>query len=130
MNNTTNHRTIDADSVAAWIDRYLIAWRSNDPADIAGLFTEDGEYHERPYETDWIGRDEIVRGWQSRWGWQQGGWTFDWQLVSIEGSTAVVTGVGCYAELGDFDNHWTLRFRTAELCESFTMVNTQRHGQG
>lgn len=128
MNETAHTPTIDSDTVTAWVDRYLVAWRSNDPADIAGLFTEDGEYHESPYETDWIGRGEIVEGWRSRWNWQEGGWTFEWWLVSIDGATAVITGVGRYAKLGDFDNHWTLVFRTPEQCEHFTMVNTERDG--
>lgn len=26
----------------------------------------------------------------------------------------------------DFDNHWTVTFRTPELCENFTMINTER----
>lgn len=126
MTTSTRDLTITAETITAWVDRYLTAWRSNDPDDIAALFTEDGEYHEGPYETDWIGRDEIIDGWQSRWDWQQGGWDFDWELVLIDGPTAVITGVGRYAKLGTFDNHWTVRFRTPELCENFTMVNTER----
>jgi uncharacterized protein (TIGR02246 family) len=126
MTTTTNDITITPDTVTAWVDRYLAAWTTNDPEDIAGLFTEDGEYHEGPYKTDWTGRDEIVEGWRSRWDWQQGGWSFDWQLVSITGATAVITGVGRYTKLGNFDNHWTVTFGTPELCANFAMVNTAR----
>ena len=35
---------IDLDSFRAWLDRYERAWRSNDPADAADLFTEDAVY--------------------------------------------------------------------------------------
>ena len=115
-------------TVSAWVERYLGAWRSNDPADIGGLFSADGEYHEAPYDTDWIGREEIVAGWRSRWDWQQGGWTFDWHLVSLDGATAVISGVGRYTELGEFDNLWTVVFRTPEVCEDFRMLNTEREG--
>ena len=90
MTSTTNDFVITTETVTAWVDRYLTAWKTNDPVDIAGLFTEDGEYHEGPYETDWIGRDEIVAGWRSRWDWQQGGWSFDWQIASIDGDTAEI----------------------------------------
>jgi hypothetical protein len=69
-----------------------------------------------------------VAGWRSRWDWQQGGWSFDWQIVSIDGPTAVITGVGRYTKLGDFDNHWTVTFRTSEECSNFTMINTERDG--
>lgn len=30
--------------VQRWLDRYLIAWQSNDPDDIRALFTEDATY--------------------------------------------------------------------------------------
>jgi len=113
------------DDVSAWVDRYLLAWTTNDSDDIAALFTEDGEYHESPYTTEWIGRDQIVEGWQSRWDWQQGGWTFEWQLVSIEGQTVVVTGVGHYRKLGNFQNHWTLTFADPKLVSKFVMVNNE-----
>jgi hypothetical protein len=126
MTTATNEPVITTETVTSWVDRYLTAWKTNDPDDIAGLFTEDGEYHEGPYETDWIGREQIVTGWRSRWDWQQGGWSFDWQLVSIDGATAVITGVGRYPKLGNFDNHWTVTFRTPEECENFTMINTER----
>ena len=121
---TTNPPLIDSDTVAAWVERYLAAWRTNDASDIASLFTEDGEYHEGPYETEWIGRGEIVDGWQSRWDWQEGGWDFDWQLESIDGATAVIIGVGRYTKLGAFDNHWAVTFGTPELCKNFAMINT------
>ncbi|MDQ0614383.1 ketosteroid isomerase-like protein [Microbacterium sp. W4I4] len=121
---------ITAADVTAWVERYLAAWTSNDAEDIAALFTEDGEYHEAPYETDWIGRDEIVDGWQGRWAWQQGGWRFEWTLVSLEGRTAVITGIGHYRKLGDFDNHWTITFSTREQAAAFEMINNERDEEG
>lgn len=126
LTDTPNGLVITADDVTAWVTRYITAWETNDPNDIAALFTDDGEYHESPYETDWVGRDAIVEGWRSRWNWQQGGWSFEWSLVQLTGPTAVVTGVGHYTKLGDFDNHWTLTFRTPSLCERFEMLNTER----
>jgi hypothetical protein len=126
LNIMTINPAVSAADVAAWTERYIGAWESNSAADIAALFTEDAEYHETPYETHWIGRDEIVTGWRSRWGWQAGGWSFVWTLDSLEGGIAVVRGVGSYARLGDFDNVWTVAFRDAERCESFHMLNTER----
>jgi len=51
---------LSTDQVDAWVKRYVHAWQTADPADIAALFTPDAEYHERPYETAWIGRDGVV----------------------------------------------------------------------
>lgn len=124
MNATTE--SITAATVNAWIEQYLVAWHSNEPSDIAELFTPDAEYHESPYSTHWIGRDEIIAGWRGRWDWQQGGWTFEHTTQSIEGDTAVVKGVGHYAELGDFGNHWTLTFDISGRCVRFSMINSEQ----
>jgi hypothetical protein len=130
MTSTTNQFTVTAADVSAWVDRYLEAWESNDAGEIAALFTADGEYHEAPYETDWVGRVEIVDGWQSRWDWQRGGWAFEWTLVSVAGATAVITGIGRYRKLGDFDNHWTVTFSSPEHASNFRMVNNARNEEG
>jgi ketosteroid isomerase-like protein len=122
----TSTTTTTADDVTAWVDRYEKAWRSNASVDIAALFTTDAEYLEEPYVTRWSGRDAIVDGWRSRWNWQQGGWSFTWRLVSLQGPVAVVSGVGTYTELGRFDNRWTLTFGSAGRCTRFHMVNTER----
>lgn len=115
------------ESITHWVEGYLRAWETNDSADIAALFAEEGEYHESPYDTDWIGRDEIVEGWQSRWDWQQGGWTFEWSITSITGSTVVITGVGHYRKLGNFDNVWTVTFDDSGLATRFVMLNTEQN---
>lgn len=112
--------------VTQWVEGYLTAWRSNERSDITALFTPDAEYHETPYDTDWVGIDEIVEGWQSRWDWQQGGWEFEWAVASTVGPTAVVTGVGRYRKLGDFDNTWTVTFDRTGRCIRFDMLNTER----
>ena len=51
----------NARRVHAWIDSYIQAWNSNDPADIRALFSQDAAYHTEPYSPPWRGRDEIVR---------------------------------------------------------------------
>jgi len=119
--------TTTTESVTHWVDGYLRAWATNDPADIAALFAEEAEYHESPYDTEWIGRDEIVEGWQSRWDWQQGGWTFEWTITSITGPTVVITGVGHYKKLGNFDNVWTVTFDDSGLATRFVMLNTEQN---
>jgi len=52
--------------VQAWIDGYVRAWNSNNPADIRALFTQDAAYYTEPYGPPWEGRDEIVRQWLDR----------------------------------------------------------------
>jgi hypothetical protein len=122
----TNTGLLTAETVTSWINEYVRAWETNDRDDIGALFTEDAEYHEGPFDTEWIGREDIIEGWRSRWGWQQGGWTFESTITSIDGLTAVVTGIGHYTELGDFDNVWTVSFNEFGRCTRFEMVNTER----
>lgn len=112
----------DRATVDDWLQRYLTAWTTNESSDIAGLFAEDAEYHEVGYDTDWLGRPQIVEGWQSRFDWQSGGWTFEWEVVAIVGNTAAITGTGHYAKLGDFSNIWTVTFE-GDRCSVFRMWN-------
>ena len=47
-----------------WLDGYLKAWKSIDPADINAIFTDDAEYWFRPDDPDPVrGIDAIIEGW-------------------------------------------------------------------
>jgi hypothetical protein len=113
------------EQLTGWVDRYVHAWRTADPADIAALFTPDAEYHERPYETAWIGREAIVKGWLSRQPWQEDGWTFDWVPLMITGDTAAIQGTGVYTEFGTFENLWVVTFADDGRCRNFRMWNNE-----
>ncbi|WP_405495531.1 nuclear transport factor 2 family protein [Streptomyces sp. NBC_00096] len=111
--------------VETWVEGYVRAWTSNSRKDIAALFTPEAEYHEWPYETDWVGREAIVEGWRGRAGWQEGGWEFEWSLLTINGDTAAIEGTGRYTELGTFANLWTVTFDSHGKCAVFRMWNNE-----
>jgi hypothetical protein len=111
--------------IEAWVDGYVRAWGTNASKDITALFTPKAEYHEQPYATDWIGRAQIVEGWQSRAAWQEGGWDFTWSTLMITGDTAAIRGTGVYQELGTFTNLWTVTFDERGRCSMFRMWNNQ-----
>jgi hypothetical protein len=113
-------------SITRWVEDYVQAWKSNSRTDIESLFTADAVYHESPFHTEWVGRDAIVEGWRSRWEWQSGGWEFEWSITAIDEWDVVITGLGRYAKLGDFDNLWTVTFEESGRCSRFVMVNTER----
>ena len=46
------------DAVQRWLDAYVDAWRTYDPAAIGALFAEDAIYAYHPYDKG----EEIVRG--------------------------------------------------------------------
>jgi hypothetical protein len=111
--------------VTNWFDGYVHAWRTYAAADIGELFAEDGESHEWPYETHWLGRDAIVEGWQDRAAWQQGGWTFSYEILLINGDTAAVKGIGVYAELGTFLNLMVVTLDDAGRAVELRMWNNE-----
>ncbi|MFF1653789.1 nuclear transport factor 2 family protein [Streptomyces sp. NPDC058251] len=111
--------------VRTWVEGYVRAWSSNSEKDIVSLFPPDAEYHEWPYETHWLGRDEIVQGWIGRAAWQEGGWDFTWSLLTINGDTAAIEGTGRYKELGTFANLWTVTFDGNGRCAVFRMWNNE-----
>jgi hypothetical protein len=121
----TTTANVSPAAVTDWVERYLTAWSSAASNDIKALFTPAAEYHERPYETEWIGREAIVEGWLSRQEWQEGGWTFDWEILMITGDTAAIRGTGVYKELGTFENLWVVTLDAKGRCSTFRMWNNQ-----
>lgn len=51
--------------IESWIAAYERAWASDDPQDIAALFTEDAEYFTAPYRDAITPRDAIVEWWRA-----------------------------------------------------------------
>jgi hypothetical protein len=49
------------------VESYVQAWATNSKKDITDLFTPQAEYHEWPYETDWIGRYKELGTFANLW---------------------------------------------------------------
>ena len=79
----------------AWIDGYVRAWNSNDPADIRALFTQDAAYACEPYSRPWRGQDEIVRQWQDHKD-EPGQVQFRWHPLAVTSEVAVIQGEIAY----------------------------------
>jgi len=111
--------------VRSWIEGYVRAWSTSSSEDIAALFAPQAEYHEWPFETDWVGRAAIIDGWQGRTPWQEGGWEFEWSILAVNGDTVAIEGLGRYKKLGTFANLWTVTFDEDGKCIMFRMWNNQ-----
>ena len=107
--------------ITSWMDRYQAAWASNSAEDIRALFTEDARYETRPHDPDaWTGQDGIVEGWLAARDEPQD-WTFSWELLGVDDSTAFVQGVTLYAgEQPSYDNLWVVRFDGSGRAAAFT----------
>ena len=109
---------MDRSDVEHWIGAYLRAWKSDDPQDIAALFTEDVTYSPHPWPRDsnlWQGRDMVVRKWIER-GDSKFGWRFEHEVLAVEGDAAVIEGWTYYDPRPDdprpdaYANVWLVRF--------------------
>jgi hypothetical protein len=120
--------------VERWIGAYQDAWRTDDPATIGALFTEDAVYSPYPWprgERNWVGRDEIVRRWVDH-GDSRIGWRFDHEIVAVDGHTAVIEGWTDY-DRGEgapweeqFANIWIVGFADDGRARSFREWWVQR----
>jgi len=104
--------------VRAWIDGYVRAWNSNDPSDIAALFTDDAEYYTAPFRPPWRGRGEIVSGWLERRD-EPGETTFTWNPLVVTDEAAIIQGQTKYPDQ-TFSNLWVIRLVDDGRCREFT----------
>jgi uncharacterized protein (TIGR02246 family) len=104
----------------AWVDGYVRAWNSNDPAEIGALFGQDAAYYTEPYQPPWRGREEIVRQWLEHRD-EPGQTEFRWQPVAVTPEVAVVQGETVYhTPPRTYSNLWVIRLDADGRCAEFT----------
>jgi ketosteroid isomerase-like protein len=124
---------MDRTSAQEWLDRYVAAWRSYDPAAIGALFADDVAYRYHPYDDPILGRDAVVASWlgegaQDVASSRDEPGTFDasYAPVAVDGDTVVAQGATTYRKVpGDpvhqvYDNCFVMRFDDQGRCREFT----------
>ena len=106
------------DAVTAWIENYRAAWTSNDPGQVAELFTDDAAYFPEPFATPWRGRDEIVAKWLERKD-EAGTWSFEWHPLIVTDDLAIIEGETIYPDCR-YSNLWVLRPDNTGQARQFT----------
>jgi len=110
----------DPNDLAAWMDGYVRAWTSNDPAAIGRLFAEDAVLFTAPFRAPWRGREEIVAGWLERPD-APGSWTFTSEILGVDGDLGVVRGRTTYADPPTaYANLCLVRLAADGRCVEFT----------
>ncbi len=79
---------VDMASLGAWMDAYGRAWISNEPAEVAALFSEGAAYYTGPFKEPWRGRDRIVTEWIAD-PWGQTDIRFHHQPLAVTGDRGV-----------------------------------------
>ena len=118
--------------VQRWVDRYVEAWKSYDPAAIGELFSEDAEYRYHPWDEPVRGREAIVADWITPDGdasSRDAAGTYDasFEAWAVEGSRAVAVGMSDYFTDASrttrdrrYHNVYLLEFDADGRCRSFT----------
>ena len=118
---------MNRDDVQGWLDRYVEAWRANQPEPIEALFTDDAIYRWKPYggEAQAVrGREAIASAWLEEPD-DPGSWEAAYEPYAIDGDRAVAIGTSRYAASGDtpaqtYHNAYLLRFAPDGRCSEFT----------
>lgn len=111
---------MDRRDVESWITGYVRAWNTNDPADIARLFTVDAAYYTAPYRTPWSGRDAIIAGWLDRKD-EPGTFEFRFEVLAVAHDVGFVRGWTAYHHPPKrYSNLWVIRFAPDGRATEFT----------
>ena len=86
---------IDEIRIRDWLAAYRHAWSTDDPGEIAALFTEDVRYFTAPYRAPLEGAGAITDYWV---GEREGDipWSFEYQVLAQEDDLFVVRAVTTY----------------------------------
>ena len=111
------------DDVQRWLDAYVEAWRTYDPARIADLFADDVAYRYQPYLDPVVGRDAVVADWLESPD-AAGSWAARYEPYTVEGDRAVAVGESRYlnpdgSQRTVYFNVWLLRFDGEGRCREF-----------
>ena len=130
---------MDRETAQQWLDRYVDAWLSYDPQDIAALFSDDVEYRYHPYDEPIVGRDAVVESWLGAnpvvGGSDRdapGTYVAGYVPVAVDGDTVVATGTSRYRELPGgpvvrtYENCFVMRFDGEGRCREFTEFYLRR----
>jgi uncharacterized protein (TIGR02246 family) len=116
----TRETMTNLDAVTAWVRNYRVAWESNDPHHIGGLFAEDAAYFPEPYARPWLGRDEIVAKWLAAKD-EPGDTTFEWHPVIVTDDLAIIEAKTEYRSTAQtYSNMWVLRLDNSGQARQFT----------
>jgi len=114
---------LSRDQFAAWLGRYIEAWRSADADVIGSLFSADCSYSYNGGHTTVVGREAIVEAWLGDG--ERGSWKAAYEPLAIEGEVHVAVGSTRYygdggAVRDEYSNIFSCRFDDAGQCTVFS----------
>jgi len=83
---------MEIETVTAWIEAYVDAWRSNDPVRIGALFSQDATYAYDPWSHPLQGRQAIIDDWLNEPD-EAGSWEAEFRPMLVHGEPALAAPV-------------------------------------
>jgi ketosteroid isomerase-like protein len=131
--------SMDRESAQNWLNRYIDAWLSYDPDEVAALFSENVVYRYHPYDEPIVGREAVVASWLGEGASEDastrdvsGTYEAEYSPVAIDGDAAVATGTSRYREVPGgpvvrtYENCFVMRFDGEGRCRDFTEYYIRR----
>ena len=109
------------EDVARWIEGYERAWRSPETDALAELFEPEASYSPGPYDEPVVGLDAIAEFWDEERTGPDERFEMSWELVALDGNTAVVRVEVRYHEPleREYRDLWVIRFGPDGRCAAF-----------
>lgn len=82
-------------AIEQWLEAYRAAWTSS--SGVAALFTPDARYYRAPYEPPLEGAGAIESWWVAQ-GESDVRWTFECEVIAVDGPLHVVRGTTTYPD--------------------------------
>lgn len=126
---------MDRQGAQDWLRRYVAAWMSYDPDDVAELFSEDVAYRYHPYDEPIVGRAAVVASWvgdDASTRDTPGTYSAEYFPMAVDGDTVVATGSSEYRDnpegpvVRTYDNCFVMRFDRNGRCRDFTEYYIRR----
>jgi hypothetical protein len=102
--------SLDRAAFQDWLDRYVAAWKSYDPAEIGDLFSADAEYRYHPTMDPVKGREAIVASWMDNRD-DPGTYDASYEPLAIDGENHIAQGWSRYFEADGTtlkDEYWNV----------------------
>lgn len=111
------------DDFAAWLGRYIEAWRSGERSAIGDLFSPDCSYSYNGGHTSIVGREAIVESWLAEE--ETGTWEAAYEPLAVEDEVHVSVGWTRYADAegalrDEYSNIFVCRFDDDGRCTQFS----------
>lgn len=117
----------NVEQLTDWLERYVQAWNTNDPAQIGALWSADAVYRTSPFADEWRGRDQIIERWLERQD-EPNSTSFRYAMIGFNAGGAVVRGWTTYHTNPprEYSNIWLIQLDDSGRCSEFTEWWMQR----